>query len=226
MREIEFINNEYYHIYDRGVDKRSIFFDEFDHALFCEYLYLFNDENFYHSGDPIDKVVKLNAPELYGGERDPLVEIISYNLLNNHFHFFIKQLKDGGISKLLHKIKKAYSWKFNKRQKRVGTLFEGRFKAKHIDNEAYFKHIIRYIHLNSLDSTKHGWRGGDVKDWDDALKVLNQHKWSSHNAYMGKQQDLPIILPETISSFYSSPEEYVQSLKEWSLRESDQDVLF
>ena len=219
MRDLQFENNKYYHIYDRGVDKRKIFLSDYDYSRFCDSLFLFNDSNYQHSGVPIDKVVKLTAPDLYASERDPLINMIAYTLIPNHFHFFVEQLQDQGISKFLHKVKKAYSWVFNKRNDRSGALFEGNFKATQIKSEAHFKHMIPYTHLNVLDLTDHDWKSGSVENWSAALRFMDEYKWSSHGIYCDKEQEYPIVDQEVVSRFYSSKEDYLEHVCAWSTRE-------
>lgn len=220
MRELKFVNGEFYHIFDRGVDKRRIFDTDDDFLRFRDSLFLFNDANYAHSGDPFDKLVRLEAPDLYDSIRDPLLRIISYTLLPNHFHLYVQQLKDGGIPEFFHKVKKAYSWSYNRRNNRTGALFEGKYKARHINNEAYFRHIVPYIHLNVLDLTGDDWRGGKVRDWNSSLHFMDVYRWSSHTVFMGQDQDYPVIDPGAIQNFYRSPEEYITHLRDWSTRDA------
>jgi len=217
MRNIELSTGGFYHIYNRGVDKRLIFNDQDDFLMFYRYLYLFSDYNYKNRfGRPMMNEIELAGAEQLSMLRKPLIKILSFNLVGNHFHLFAEQFIDDGISIFLHKIKKTYSNKFNKKHSRVGGLFESVFKAKLIDNESHLMHIPRYIHLNSLDLEMPEWRHGKIKDWDKALRILNSDPWSSHRVYMGEKQLLPIVDEEFARTSFIGTEDYVNYLKEWA----------
>jgi putative transposase len=218
MREIEFVDGEYYHIYNRGVDKRQIFLDDADRDRFCQSMFLFNDATYFDHGDPFDKIVRLSGYEMFDHEREPFVRILAYTLLPNHYHLLVEQLSKDGISKFFHKLNKGYSRYFNLRHERSGTLFEDRFKAKHLDSEAYANHLIPYIHLNILDLGAHDWRGGVVADWEGALKEMDTYEWSSHRCYRGIAQLFPLVDLSQRSTFSVSAGEYDEYLRQWSTR--------
>ncbi len=218
MRKFEFVNGEYYHIYSRGVDKRQIFNDAFDYERFLESIYVFNDSHYVDKGDHFGKILKLAGHEIFSDEYDPWVKIIAFTLMPNHYHFFVQQLKDDGISRFFHKLNMRHSQVYNKANNRSGALFESRFKAKHIGKQEYFDHILVYIHLNILDLSTHDWRDGFVKDWDGALKFMDAYQWSSHFIYRQLNSELPLIQQETINEFFKTPEQYIESLQSWSTR--------
>src|SRR3989339_304332 len=218
MRETEFENGEYYHIYNRGVDQREIFVDESDYDRFVQNMFLFNDKTYFDRGDIFDKIVRLSGSQIFENEREPFVQIVAYTLLPNHYHFLLEQLVDGGISKFLHKLNKGYSRYFNLRYNRTGTLFQGPFKAKHLNGDTYASHIIPYIHLNILDHGKHDWREGRIEDWTSALAEMDRYKWSSHQYYRGKNQPFPLVDSQNRLKWFGSMEEYSSTLREWSSR--------
>ncbi len=217
MRDPSLHTAGFYHIYNRGVDKRRIFIDERDYQDFYESLYLYSDANYTNPhGDFMTKASELSGYEVFADDRDPLVRIISFYLSGNHFHFFLEQLHDNGISNFMHKLQRTYSYKFNRRYGRSGTLFESKFKSKSVDNEAYFTHIPRYIHLNALDLQLPEWRTGDIKDWGLAQQILDNDQWSSHSVYMRKSQQLPIVDETFVHALFQSSPEYITFLKEFA----------
>ena len=152
MREIEFGNGEFYHVYNRGVEHRPIFINQQDYRQFYETMFLFNNKDYTNPSGKTEKNAQMLAVSGVSDVfRDRFVRIVAFCLLRNHFHFFLEQLVDGGVSKFMHKLEMRYGKRFNKLYNRSGVLLEGPFEAKHLDNEAYFSHIIRYIHLNALD---------------------------------------------------------------------------
>lgn len=128
----EFVENGYYHLYNRGVEKRKIFLDHQDYAVFLSYLKYYLNPN--QGSDP-----KSLANE---------VEMIAFCLMPNHFHLLIKQITKNGITKLMRAVCVKYVMYFNKKYSRVGTLFQGKYKGVLITNDVYFLHLSRYIHLN------------------------------------------------------------------------------
>ena len=172
-RKVPFEIGEYYHVYNRGVDKRKIFLDEDDYSYFVHILKVFNDhapaENvryFYRGSTSIEKRQK------------PLIEIISFCLMPNHFHLLVKQVADKGIMRFLQKIGN-YTHFFNKKYNRSGVLFQGKNKSRHIDKNEYLNYLKMYIELNPLDICSPGWKEGKTLNKKKSEKFLKEYKWKS-----------------------------------------------
>ncbi|MFW0871169.1 MAG: transposase [Patescibacteria group bacterium] len=140
-RKFTFKINEFYHIYNRGVDKREIFTDETDCLRFLDGLVFFNQIN--NIGSLLE-----NSYRDKNIQSMPIVRIHAYNLLPNHFHLVLEQLEDNGISIFMHRLCTGYSKYFNDKYNRSGSLFQGRFKAQHIDRENYMDYVLAYVHQN------------------------------------------------------------------------------
>lgn len=144
MRNIKFSTGEFYHIYNRGVDKRSIFMDTED---FYRFLKSMNDFNV---KDPIGSIFENSFNQL--GSSAPksgkLVNFIAYCLNQNHYHFILEPLVEDGVQKFMHKVSTGYTNYFNEKYKRSGSLFQGKYKAIHIDSNEYLLHLSAYINLN------------------------------------------------------------------------------
>ncbi len=153
QRRIPFRAGQFYHIYNRGVDKGKIFFSH-ENYLYCMQL------------------IKMNSARY-------LVTLIAYCLLPNHFHFLLKPEKDNNISQFMNSVFGSYTQAVNKQLARQGPLFQGRFRAVLVDREEYLIHLARYIHLNpvmaKLTNTTQEWpfsnyldviglRDGNTKD--------------------------------------------------------------
>jgi REP element-mobilizing transposase RayT len=145
MRKQPIITGEYYHIYNRGVDKRDIFNDKKDLDRFIESMREFNKVEAIVSLANLRKTNQI-APKALS--RKPLVSIVAYCLNPNHFHFILKQLVDGGIAKFMQKLQGGYTSYFNIKNSRTGVLFQGTFKSHLIGNENYFNKIIGYVNKN------------------------------------------------------------------------------
>lgn len=216
MRKVIFTNNEIYHIYNRGVEKRKIFLDDKDYFRFVHDLFEFNDErpaeNIYYKVDNIESYEA--KPRKVRKARKLLVEILAFCLMPNHIHLILKQLKDNGISRFMHKLGTGYTMSFNQKYKRVGSLFQGPYRAVLIDKEPYFYHLPYYIHLNPLDIKFPEWRDDRLKDYKQAIEYLNKYRWSSHLDYLGIK-NFPSISNRTfLTKVMGRPEEYKNNIKE------------
>lgn len=164
-----FQNDYYYHVYNRGNRKQAIFTNYRDYERF------------------LTKVIDYK-------KKYP-VRIIAYCLMPNHFHFLIQQLSPNALSKFMSDLCNSHSRYFNVKYELVGSLLQGRFKAKLIDNDEYLVHVSRYIHLNPVDLFP--FAGKDL--WER----ITFYKWSSLSTYMtGKSNE--IVTVEPILDFFSS----------------------
>ncbi|MFA6325085.1 MAG: transposase [Candidatus Paceibacterota bacterium] len=145
MRKQPLATGEYYHIYNRGVDKRDIFLDKIDLYRFIESMCEFNKI------DGIGSLSNLRKTQIEVKPlSEPLVAIVAYCLNPNHFHFVVKQLVENGITKFMQKLQGGYTYYFNVRNSRSGSLFQGTFKSHLINNEDYFRKIIGYVNKNYM----------------------------------------------------------------------------
>ena len=149
MRKQSLVTGEYYHVYNRGVDKRDIFSNKKDLYRFIESISEFNRTEVITSLANLKKSNQI-APQIAPKalSRDPLVCIVAYCLNPNHFHFLLRQLKDGGISKFMQKLQAGYTCYFNIKNQRTGSLFQGTFKSHLASEENYFNKIIGYTNKN------------------------------------------------------------------------------
>ena len=147
MRKIKFAKGEYYHIFNRGVDKRVIFSEEADFQRFFQSMTVFN------AVQPIgsireDAARKANSINLVSGD-DKLVNFVCYCLNPNHYHFILEQLDEKGIEKFMHRMGVGYTKYFNQKHNRNGSLLQGTFQAIHIDSNDYLLHLSAYVNLNN-----------------------------------------------------------------------------
>ncbi|MDP1690327.1 MAG: transposase [bacterium] len=151
MRKTQFAEGEYYHLYNRGVDKRSIFNDREDVERFLQCMQEFNViepiGSLYENSFRRDQLGG-QASKLVAEEDSPLIEFIAYCLNPNHYHFILKQLVDRGIEKMMQKIGTGHTMFFNNKYERSGALFQGKYKAVHIDSNEYLLHVSSYVNLN------------------------------------------------------------------------------
>jgi len=184
-RRTPFAPNEWYHCFTRGVDKRTVFEDEADFNRFTELLYLAN------SSETIDRgrIQHLAHANIFSVPRgDTFVSIGAYCLMGNHPHLLIRENKEGGISKFMHKVFTGYTMYFNIKRKRVGNLFVTPFRSKHINDDTYLKRVTQYIHLNPAEVFESGWKGGGAKNLRSLEKKLLEYPYSSMQDYFGTEK--------------------------------------
>lgn len=189
-----------YHVYNRGNNKRQIFFDERDYAVFLSYLKyaLLSDENI-SAKDEVD-TSQLSENSRFELRRLGLagkLELVSYCLMPNHFHLQFFQYNADAVTKIMRSIATGYVMYFNKRYGSSGSLFQGVYKAAKVDADAYYQHVSRYIHLNALDV------GEDFR----------QYKYSSYKYYSAAAK-ADWVHPDK-GMLEMSPEKYEEFVQDW-----------
>ncbi|MBI5045477.1 MAG: transposase [Candidatus Niyogibacteria bacterium] len=167
MKRIEFVTNEYYHIFNRGVDKRKIFLDSNDMKRFFQSMEEFN------AVEPINSIYENSFHKALGGSTSKqikLVNFICYCLNPNHFHFILEPLIEKGVEKFMQRLGTGYTMYFNEKYKRSGALFQGRYKATYINAENLL-YVSVYVNLN-----------------DKVHKLGGSTSKSSWNEYMSNQK--------------------------------------
>lgn len=212
-RKNRLVTNCYYHVYNRGVDKRKIFIDNRDYFRFIHCLYEFNDVNaVLNVGWRFSKYVD---PSSIVKQREKLTEILCFCLMPNHFHLILKQIKEDGISKFMQKLGTSHAMYFNKKNQRSGALFEGRFKYILIEKDEYFVSLSRYIHLNPLELIAPEWKQKVIKHWEKANKFLEQYRWSSYLDYVGKKNFPSVTDRKFLLDYFKGKDDYKKFVNSW-----------
>jgi putative transposase len=137
------ISGASYHVMLRGNDGQDIYVDDLDRCKMC--------------------MLIQQGIERYGHR------IHAFCFMSNHIHLLL-QIGDIPLSTVMHNLAFRYSQFFNKRHDRIGHLFQGRFKSVLIDEDAYFKRLLRYIHMNPVRA--------------DLVAEPEAYHWSGHNTYL------------------------------------------
>lgn len=209
---------ELYHALNRGVEKRDIFMDERDRLRFVHDLWEFNDANLtpraHHSFLKTLKNSGFVNPNIESkGER--IVDLHAWCLMRNHYHLLLSERIEGGLTLFLRKLNIGYANYFNEKYKRVGSLFQGRTKKIHVNSEAYFLHILNYIHFNPLDymASARGWRERHLETPQKAHEYLTKYRWSSYVDYCG-QRNFPSLI--TTDLFGDKPDKFKKRISDYS----------
>lgn len=196
-----FVDHTYYHIYNRGVERRKIFLDKKDYVAFlgCFKLYLTPPK-------PLDRrfSITLQGPTLsdtgkvvYAPSRQPsnhakTIELVAYCLMPNHFHLMLRSIERDSMTRFMRSLSTRYSMYFNKKYERVGPLFQGIYKAVMIEQENQFLWVTKYIHRNPLSLSLYK---------DDPCKLM-EYPYSSYKNYLG-QIHQTWVHPENILTYFS-----------------------
>jgi putative transposase len=202
-----------YHVMNRAVESRRLFLDSQDYARFVHNLYEFNDTV------PANNTSRHAMNDLVGRslQREQLVDIHGWCLMEDHYHLLLSERVDGGLQKFLMKLNVGYAKYYNDRYKRTGFVFRGRTKKVHLEHHAHFLYILHYIHLNPLDYVLNAkdWRirsKGSFEDARAALQELSKYRWSSYLDYAGTR-NFPSVIAMRL--FKSGHDGYVSALKEY-----------
>jgi putative transposase len=193
QRDVPFQDGEIYHVYNRGTNKMEIFNSESDYQRFVQLMYVCNQSQTVQLSVLSRSERKMG--KLFQGERgSPLVSVLAYCLMPNHFHIILRQEVEGGISEFMRKIATGYSMYFNKSSQRTGTLFQGRFKSKHISDTWYLNHIFSYVHLNPVELKFPRWKDNISSTKKGIFPFLSKYMYSSYIDYFVKERNERSVL--------------------------------
>jgi len=213
IRKVSFVDGEYYHIYNRGNSKQTIFHDKQDYQYFIKLLYISNNVesfNLNHMG----RSSNFNSFSI--GKEVDIVAIGAYVLMPNHFHILLTQTEEGGISKFIQKLSTAYVMYYNKKYKRTGGLFEGKFKAQYVNNDRYLKYLFSYIHLNPIKLIQKDWKEKGIKNKKEALVCLNDYNYSSFIDYINPDRPQNKILNvNKFPKYFPTKKDFLKEIFEW-----------
>ncbi len=176
-RKTEISVGEYYHLYNRGVNKDRIFHDKEDYERYLLILKLANCRASFNLYD----LQRSKAVETFisNNQDDFLVAIGAYVLMPNHFHILVKEVKNKGVSEFMKKVSTAYAMYFNRKYQRSGALFESRFKSRHVNKDEYLKYLYAYIYMNPLKLKDKDWKTNAKFHKKEYMEFLRGYKYSS-----------------------------------------------
>ena len=184
MRRENISVGEYYHIYNRGVNKQIIFRDDKDRIRFLFLILYFQSDI---SFDQISRIIsKFNFVQhpMFDISRElenkiiskRFVELVSFSMMPNHFHLLVKESEEGGIGKYLQKILNSYTKYFNTRHGVSGHLFQGAYKHVYVESNEQLLYLSAYIHLNCRDLVE--WRNKEVSyTWSSYQDYAKENRW-------------------------------------------------
>ena len=191
----QYQEDTYYHVYNRGTEKRVIFKDDQDYKMFLHFL----KRHLTRQAEPNSRN---QVYESYAGR----VELLAYCLMPNHYHLLFYLNNDTkAISELMRKVAGTYTAYFNRRHNRVGYLFQGTYKASVVDSDSYLLHISRFIHRNPEDyykwpySSLQYYIGDWNSDWVVPGRLYKLYEWGTYEAFLNEYNPSPELEDELFS---------------------------
>ncbi|MBL7045938.1 MAG: transposase [Parcubacteria group bacterium] len=206
---------DFYHLLNRGVDKRKIFLDKSDYFRFVHDLFEFNnvanvDPN---TGRDYKQLMDVGRPSIERRSRKLLVKIHCFCLMPNHYHLLVSPVVENGVSLFMKKLNGGYAKYFNEKYDRSGALFQGKYKSVPIVSDAHFLYIPYYIHFNPLDLHMPEWREGKIRNIKKALEYLMSYRWSSHIDYSGGSNFRSVTQRDFFLDFFGGEPKYIKEVE-------------
>lgn len=219
MKRTSFAPGEFYHVYNRGTEKRNIFLNKSDYLRFLLLLY--------HCNSNKSAVLRLENKNFdLDPKRETMVDICAYCLMPNHFHLLIREKIEGGISRFIQKLSTGYTMYFNKRHEHNGVLFQGKFKSIYANDDEYLKYVFSYIHLNPVKLIDPNWKENGIADHDRAKACLENYTHSSYPDYLGvNRKESVIITKDAMPSYFLSIADYKKTVNDWLNFKSDDNLV-
>lgn len=219
MRKEPFTVGSYVHVYNRGNRKQAIVHDTKDRWRFLQMLYYFNNrfspENIFrelHKLWKSDFHRQFSWPQ-HWRERKPIVKILSFSLLENHFHLLLKEIKEGGITMFMRKLGTGMTNYYNVKYQESGRLFQGAYKARLVDKDNYLKYLSVYIQFKNILELYPGGEEGALKNFDRAFEFALQYPYGSLADY-ADDRNSPIIDKDLLGELFSKKKDYKNFCKD------------
>jgi len=222
VRKEPFTVGNFVHVYNRGNRKQEIVRDSNDRWRFLQMLYYFNTER--TPANPFqclrtelksDFNSRLVWPERWA-PRQPIVEIVTFALMENHFHLLLKEIREGGTALFMQRLGTGMTNRFNTKYNESGRLFQGAYKAKCVSTDFYLEYLSVYIQVKNPFELYSGGLKKAVQNFDKALQWAIQYPYCSLGDYLADRRS-PIISKDLLGELYPSAEKYKKLVKECML---------
>jgi putative transposase len=134
----------------------------------------------------------------------------------NHVHLLIRAREEGDVSKFMQKLMTGYTMYFNMRHERSGALFQGKFKATHVDTDRYLRYLISYIHLNPIKLIEPRWKDTGIGNRKRAERYLGKYAYSSYLDYVGRVRPANALLEQVaLPEYFGAGAGFKTFVTEW-----------
>lgn len=213
MRKTKFTPGQFYHVYNRGNDKKDIFHTNADYARFLFGILFFQASvPLYNISRYISSYVKHRVFNIPAETQKRIVEkrgvdLVAFTCMPNHFHLLLYERSESGISNYMQRVLNAYTKYFNTKNDKSGHLFQGPFHAKHVETNEQLLYLSAYIHRNQRD----------LSTWKDREHL---YPWSSYHQYTHENKFGDLLAIQRILEQFESSREYQEFVDTSSAKEN------
>jgi len=199
MRNIKISPDEYYHLFNRGVNRQVIFHDNHDRSRFLFLILCLQSPTTFKNVSRSSKTFIHDVQHSVLHTRDIVknrfVELISFCMAPNHFHLIVKEVEENGIATYMQRVLNAYTKYYNTKYEKSGHLFQGPYKAVHVTDDQQLLYLSAYIHRNPRELKE--WRGKE-----------SHYTWSSYQDFVGTNRFDELLITDVIIGQFKNQKEY------------------
>src|SRR3990167_3092754 len=208
MRIQPFGVGSFVHVVKRGARGLQITRDEKDRERFTRLLYYLNDE---HQSEfwelDVRNLKDLQWPKQWP-KRRPLVKIIAWTLMLNHFHLLLQEVQDAGVSRFMQRLCGSMSRHFNEKYQEKGSIFQGSYRSRTIETDRYLRWAISYILVKNVFELYPGGFERAVKEFEKSWKWGTDSYKYSNFAEFARGEKSPIIDSHVLDGYFRSPKDF------------------
>lgn len=208
MRILRIAPGECYHIFNRAVSKQVIFHDLSDYSRFLFLILYFQAPvKILHIGRAVKEfrehigqssaLTNVDEKEIV---KQRTVELVAFCIMPNHFHLIVKELEEGGIATYMQRVLTAYSKYYNTKYEKSGHVFQGPYRAVHVEDDKQLLHLSAYVHRNPREISK----------W---FKKEDQYQWSSYRDFIGENRWDDLLLSDIVLGQFKDKQQYHEFVK-------------
>lgn len=206
------------HVIKRGARGSPIVRDLEDKQQFCRALFYLNDIHFHENWKRDTAGLGLFGRPAVWSDREPLVDVLAWTLLSNHFHLILSERVEGGIGKFMQRLCGSMSRSFNQKYKERGSLFQGAYKGKLVPEDVYFRQLVWYVLVKNVLEMRPGSIRQALREFDKAWEWGLNYHFSSFGASMRKEGSPILSDPDglvknvlTSSDFKKDAKDFLQT---------------
>lgn len=207
------------HVLNRGAKKLPIFRQRSDLWRMTYTLFFLNNENvpenWFREAEKIRVLNKLMWPKEWG-KRTPLVSVLAFTIMPNHFHLILKSVVEEGIQQFMHKFTMSYSKFINSKYAESGSLFQGKFKSVIVDTDEFLRYLACYVMVKNPFELFPGGLPAAANNFDTAWKEAVDYPFSSLADYAGARNS-PIVDKNILGEIFPSPDSFINDSKDFML---------
>lgn len=199
MRVEPYTVGSYLHVIKRGARGVNIVRDEQDRWRFLKMLYLLNDAHF-NSDWFFDKDNNsiFHRP-VHWPVRDPIIDILAYTLMPNHFHLILREKQQGGLTTFMKRLGQSMTNYSNEKYGENGSLFQGAFRSKTIDQDDYLRYVAAYVMVkNTFELYPEGGLQSGVENFDKVWEWSVQYDFTSLGDYSGYRNSSEVLANDNL----------------------------